>query len=113
MINPTAFVRELLDGLAASGRFQRMDLATEGPVAEGRAYLREDLFLRFYFNEKTSTVAFALVKDGWRVWGIDRDNRRGWHMHPLENPESHVAIAPVEVSEILAQLMDALKTLQE
>ncbi len=30
-----------------------------------------------YFNEFTSTTAFALLENNKRIWGIDFDNPRG------------------------------------
>jgi hypothetical protein len=39
-----------------------------------------------------------------RRWGIDRDNLRGWHRHPLENPEDHQAIPAMSIHEIIKEL---------
>jgi hypothetical protein len=106
-----AFVAELLRALADTGLFDRVELGTEGPITDGYAYAQgqSDLFLRFYFNQRTQTMAFALIHEERRVWGIDRDNRRGWHSHPVDNPASHVQIAPLSVSDIMARLRDALE----
>lgn len=72
-----AFADELLRALADTGLFERVALRTEGPVANGYAYVHENLFLRVYFNEATGTTAFALIEKRERIWGIDYDNRRG------------------------------------
>lgn len=103
-----AFVEELLDALAGTGLFERVAVQTEGPVANGYASIHEDLFLRFYFNEVTGTMAFALIEAQQRIWGLDFDNRRGWHVHPIENPTDHVAVNPTTVTEIIARLHDLL-----
>jgi hypothetical protein len=104
------FADELLAALAVTGLFERMSLQTEGPIASGRAYLRsqEDQFLRVYFNETTGTIAFALISNQQRIWGVDYDNRRGWHLHPVENPADHVAIEPPSIAEIVLLLNEAL-----
>jgi hypothetical protein len=102
------FANELLRALADTGLFERVALQTEGPVAHGRAYVREDLFLRFYFNEVTGTIAFALIGKQQRMWGIDYDNRRGWHLHPADSPRDHIRIAPLSVSNIVARVQDIL-----
>jgi hypothetical protein len=102
------FADELLRALADAGSFTRVALQTEGPVTDGYAYVREDLFLRFYFNERTGTMAFALVEKQKRIWGIDYDNRRGWHLHPVDSPTDHIKIAPLSVSDIVARLQDVL-----
>ena len=106
------FADELMVALAAKGVFERMSLQTEGPIASGRAYLRGqgDQFLRVYFNETTGTMAFALISGQQRVWGVDYDNRRGWHLHPVENPADHVAIEPPSISEIVLLLNEVLSS---
>ncbi len=103
-----AFADELLRALADTGLFERVALQTEGPVASGYAYVREDLFLRFYFNESTGTIAFALIENQQRIWGIDYDNRRAWHLHPADNPAEHVKIEPLSVSEVVVRLQNVL-----
>jgi hypothetical protein len=84
-------------------------------VVSGRAYVTRrindirEMFLEFYFNEQTGTMAFALIEDRERIWGIDRDNIRGWHLHPLENPRGHIGIEMLSVSEIVERLGSVLK----
>ena len=104
------FADELLYALADTELFERVALQTEGPIVSGQAYvsLSDEIFLRVYFNEKTGTVAFALIEKQRRVWGTDYDNRRGWHLHPAENPTEHVGIAPLSVTDIIARLQDVL-----
>ncbi len=103
-----AFADELLRALADAGLFERVTLQTEGPIANGYARVREDLLVRFYFNEVTGTIAFALIEKQQRIWGIDYDNRRGWHQHPADNPANHIGIEPLTVSDIIACLRDVL-----
>jgi len=105
------FAADLLEALADSSLFERVDLQTEGPLAQGFAYVDDDLFLRFHFNESTQTIAFALIKENnekRRIWGVDRDNRRGWHTHPVENPDDHVEIDPLPVKALVARLREVL-----
>jgi hypothetical protein len=105
-----AFVTELLRALTEAERFDRFELGTEGPVAKGYAYIQGEgeYALRFYFNQRTQTLAFALIYSGRRIWGIDRDNLRGWHLHPVDNPSHHVQIEPSSVSEIIARICEIL-----
>lgn len=103
-----SFADELLRVLADTGLFQQVALRTEGPIADGQAHVREELFLRFYFNEDTGTIAFALIEKQQRIWGIDYDNRRGWHLHPADNPTDHLGIEPLSVPDIIARLQDVL-----
>ncbi len=41
------------------------------------SFSRRRGFLQVYFNELTGTVAFALIEQGKRVWGVDYDKGRG------------------------------------
>ena len=104
------FADELLVALAATGLFERVSFQTEGPIASGRAYVQGPVsrFLRVYFNETTGTIAFALIRDQQRIWGVDYDNRRGWHLHPIEDPEEHAEIAPMSIAEIVLLLQEVL-----
>jgi hypothetical protein len=103
-----AFADELLPALARAGLFEQVSLRAEGPVADGHARVSEALFLRFYFNQVSSTLAFALIEGRQRVWGIDHDHRRGWHLHPADNPTDHIEIEPLSVSDVVARLQDVL-----
>ena len=102
------FTDELLRALADTECFERVALQTEGSIAHGYAYVQEDLFLRFYFNAVTGTIAFALIEKQQRIWGLDYDNRRGWHLHPVDNPKDHVRMDAMSVSDIVTQLRDVL-----
>ena len=103
-----AFSEELLRALAGSGIFEIVSLQSEGPVAKGRAQAGEGLFLRFYFNEITGTLAFALIREQDRIWGLDHDNLRAWHLHPASAPSTHVPVEPLSVTEIVARLRDVI-----
>lgn len=107
------FVNELLTAAAEAGCFERISLRTEGPVAKGRGYVSDELFVRFYFNEQTGTTAFALIREDIRIWGIDYDNRRGWHQHPVNNPTQHVPIASQSIREIITELTEVLEQIEE
>ncbi len=108
-----AFVEELLDALASLEEVKQVGLSTEGPTVSGRAYLHGKMFLSFYYNEETGTIAFALIQGQSRIWGIDCDNIRGWHLHPMETPDHHVAIAPLSVSDIIQQLAQVVGTISD
>jgi hypothetical protein len=61
-------------------------------------------FVEVYFNEQTQTLAVAWIDNEQRKWGIDRDNLRGWHRHPFENPEEHQAVPIMSIQEIIQEL---------
>jgi hypothetical protein len=110
-MNVQQFVDELLQELVVVDRFAQIAVQTEGPTARVSAYVsgRSDCFLRSYFNETTGTIAFALIEQQQRIWGIDCDNRRGWHKHPLHDPTQHSKSDPLSIREIIAELRDILQ----
>jgi hypothetical protein len=102
------FVSELLNGLASLETVQDVTSHAEGPTVRGRAHFVGGLFLAFYYNQATGTQAFALVRNELRLWGIDYDNLRGWHEHPLGQPELHVILEAQTISSIIKRLQDAI-----
>lgn len=106
-----AFCSELMSALARADFVERVALQVEVFVVSGRAFLPQGMYLEVYFNEVTQTTAFALVKEQARVWGIDRDNIRGWHRHPTRDADSHVEIQPISVSDIVEELGETLREL--
>ncbi|HNH09440.1 MAG TPA: hypothetical protein PK683_13145, partial [Leptospiraceae bacterium] len=66
-----------------------------------RAKLKREYFLETRMNQKSNTLSFCLLKDEKRIWGLDYDVLRDWHIHPFENPDSHLNISPKTLPEIL------------
>lgn len=101
------FLSSLLDALADRPFVRSVDLETEAIVLRGRVLLEQDRFLQVYFNEETGTTAIALIEDEQRIWGVDYDDLRGWHVHPVDDPDQHRDIDPMTPSEIVEALADA------
>jgi hypothetical protein len=53
-----------------------------------RVPLDQGDFIDAFYNEQTNTTAFALIRQGRRVFGAD--NSGGWHVHPIADPEKHI-----------------------
>ncbi len=98
------FLVELVSSLSLLDFVASIDLRTEVFTANGRVYLKQRGFLEIYFNERTQTIAVAWIEGERRKWGIDRDNLRGWHRHPLENPEDHQAVSAMNIRDIIEEL---------
>ncbi|MGD2091089.1 MAG: hypothetical protein PVH61_33245 [Candidatus Aminicenantes bacterium] len=110
------FLQQLLKELSQLPFVKNLDLNTEVFVIKGRVFLENNFFLQVYFNARTETTAFALIKEDKRTWGIDFDSIRGWHLHPVENPEDHVIIESKTIKEItahLAKIWDAVTGKEE
>lgn len=95
------FLVSLLHALSTLDFVKKVDFQTEVFVLKGRVILEKNRFLQVYFNEITKTIAFALIEDDKRIWGIDFDNTRGWHLHPLGNSEEHHEINSMTIEEII------------
>ena len=104
------FLISLLDGLSKLDFVEKVDIQTEVFVLKGRAILKTKRLLQIYFNELTGTTAFALIENDRRIWGIDYDNMRGWHLHPQEDPEMHHKINKKTIEEIMKILSEAWAT---
>ncbi len=101
------FLQQLLEELSHLPFVKNLDLNTEVFVIKGRVLLENNFFLQVYFNARTKTTAFALIIEEKRKWGIDFDSIRGWHLHPVENPDDHLVIEPKTIKEIIAHLEKA------
>lgn len=75
----------------------------------GDAILTKFYFVDFYYNKRLFKLNFALIyresqNNGKRVWALDRDNRIGWHLHPLNQVEIHEPIEEKSIEEIVEML---------
>ncbi len=106
-----AFVRDLLRAVADAGWLESLEIEIEGRLAQGYVRFGEGMFVRFFFNEETLTLAVALIAGQQRIWGVDHDKRRGWHRHPLGTPQKHVAITPPLLADIIRELAEVVQTI--
>lgn len=91
----------------------RSMLETEAFVVRGRILRERDRFLQVCFNEETGTTAFALIEDEQRIWGVDYDDLRGWHVHSVDSPDQHRDIDPMTPEEVVEALAEAWEQLPE
>jgi hypothetical protein len=105
-VDVSQFLLSLLESLSKLDFVEKVDVQTEVFILKGRAILKKDRFLQIYFNEHTGTIAFVLIEKEKRIWGIDYDNMRGWHLHPMENPDTHYSIDNKTIEEIIKTLVD-------
>lgn len=100
------FLLLLFDGISDLDFVKKVDIKTEAFILKGRIILKKDRFLQIYFNELTKTTSFALIHNDQRVWGIDFDNMRGWHLHPLEDHKTHYSIDNQTIKKIINSLKE-------
>lgn len=101
------FLNQVLEALSKLDFVENVDFKTDVFVLRGKVFLDKEQFLQIYVNDRTGTIAFALVEKDKRIWGIDFDSLRGWHLHPMDNPDGHVIIKPQSIEEIVAVFADA------
>ena len=72
-----------------------------------RLHIRLGLFIQIFFGQRTESLFFALVEDGERVFGMDREHGQ-WHLHPFGNAADHQpvveAVGPRPLFEFLAMV---------
>lgn len=60
-------------------------------------------YIDAFYNEQTSTTAYALIEQGQRIFGAD--NTGGWHYHPFDEPTRHDSLADaVTFAEFVTQI---------
>ncbi|ODS33225.1 MAG: hypothetical protein SCARUB_01616 [Candidatus Scalindua rubra] len=91
------FIPSLLQALSNLDFVEKVDFQTDVLVFKGRAILKKNRFLQVYFNELTDTTAFALIEKEKRLWRIDYDNIRGWHIRPMKEPEAQHETPPKNI----------------
>ena len=106
------FLLSLLNTLSKLDFVKNVDFNTEVFILKGRATLEGNRYLQVYFNELTGTTAFALIEKEKRIWGIDFDNMRGWHLHPFQESESHRSITEKSVQDIVRELSEVMESLK-
>ena len=64
--------------------------------------LKKKYKLSVFYNETFYVISFSLIFQNQRIWAIDRDNRIGWHRHPLKNSSDHEAIEEMTINSIIS-----------
>lgn len=101
-----AFLQSFLHGLSALDFVEGVDFHSEAFVVKGRVFMKKGRFLQVYMNGSTNTVAFALIENEKRIWGVDRDDIQGWHIHPANRPETHIDCGPMDADMIIKAIAE-------
>ena len=67
-----------------------------------RIVLSSDLFIDIFYGKSKERIAFALIKETERVFGID--NLNGWHRHPSGGVKQHEIIEEPTLEEIFSEI---------
>lgn len=61
-----------------------------------------------FYNEQTDTTAFAFIRAGQRVFGVD--NTGGWHIHPFSDPSRHDRLnSPLSFADFVHEIEQHLQ----
>ena len=78
--------------------------ALDADTLSVRVHLKHaDTLINVFYNVTADKVAFALVEAGRRIYGAD-NAKTGWHEHPFHDSTQHIACAPVQFQDFLAQV---------
>jgi len=102
-----SFIQSFLHALSDIDFIDGVELHSEAFIIKGRVSMKKGRFLQIYLNEKTGTIAFALIEAERRIWGVDSNNMSGWHMHPVEKPEEHIDCQPMSAETLVEQIKKA------
>ncbi|HEC67299.1 MAG TPA: hypothetical protein ENI35_00555 [Candidatus Desulfofervidus auxilii] len=99
-MNALAFSKEVIDVCSKFQFVRGIDIILlDEPIAKIRILIKEGLFIEVFFNAESNKYSFALIKDNKRIYGID--NTKEWHIHPFNNPESHIPSKPVSFLDFM------------
>jgi hypothetical protein len=69
--------------------------------------IRIDLFtggwIDVFYNQRTQTTAYVLIRNEKRIFGAD--NTGGWHIHPFDDPSRHDPLAtPLSFADFISEI---------
>ena len=105
----TSFVETILGESEESGIITHTEVNVEGPITKIRLTIDEKTFIQIFSNNTTKTLAYTLIRESKRIYGIDRDNIRDWHEHPFEDPTTHRKCDKVTFKHFLEKVKELFK----
>ena len=105
----TSFVEAILGESEESGIITHTEVNVEGPITKIRLTIDEKTFIQIFSNNTTKTLAYTLIRESKRIYGIDRDNIRDWHEHPFEDPTTHRKCDKVTFKHFLEKVKELFK----
>ncbi len=68
--------------------------------------LEKKALLQIFYNKILHIQSFDLILNQKRIWGLDFDNKFGWHEHPMSNPEFHEKISEHTFEQIVNKFIE-------
>jgi hypothetical protein len=98
------FVKELEKSLRNVRFVEDWSIVRTNTTLNIKVILKRKSILKVFYNKLRRIQSFALIINEQRIWGLDKDNRLGWHEHPLRNPETHETIESHSIQQIIEKL---------
>ncbi|MFH1860908.1 MAG: hypothetical protein ABIJ30_01675 [bacterium] len=70
-------------------------------IVKIRVYLMKNAFIDIFYNADNQKTSFALIKSKKRIYGIDDALPIGWHIHPFEDPQTHIPSCDITFEEFI------------
>jgi len=86
---------------------QITELEQTDDALRARLEIRSGLFVQVFLSETTGRFSLALIQQGQRLYGRDREHGE-WHCHPYEAPSQHEpmpeGVSPRPLLQFLAEV---------
>jgi len=104
VLTPEDLLEQIVAACARSVVVEAYALRTLDPdILRLRVHLVDGSFIEAFFNTATDRTAFALIAEDQRIYG--KDNAKiGWHVHPFDDPKTHLSCLPVSFDDFLAEV---------
>ncbi len=104
------FENELRKAIRTLDYVKSIDIKKRSQVLlQGLIELKKKYKLSIFFNEAYYVISFSLIYRKQRIWAIDRDNRVGWHIHPIGNADTHKLVSEMTISQVIKAFDDVCK----
>ena len=104
-MNVNSFLSELHVCLSQLDFVKHIDIEQRSATfIKIKVTLKPKGFLNIWYNAIRKTQSFSLILENNRKWGLDFDNRIGWHEHPINDQNSHILIKSHTIVQIIEKL---------
>lgn len=108
MENPSSFKQEISRLIHEVGYLADFEIIDEtANTLKIRLVINKVCFIQIYLNVKKNLKNYAVVLDGRRIYGMDKDGGR-WHLHPWDDPDKHKLTKEILLRDFLFNVYDGL-----
>ncbi|MBU1487201.1 hypothetical protein KKH56_04025 [bacterium] len=110
-IDASSFLKEIIHICNKSGIVITYESDIEDDlIVKVRVYLIKDDFIDVFYNAGNRKTSFALIKNKKRIYGADNALPIGWHIHPFEDPQTHIPSGTVTFEEFIKTIEESQKS---